>query len=179
MYTAATDTERAARTVIATLTQLGVSPPQPVAEAVEAEKADTNGLRALTAKADRLDELARARARGQSIKTTEALDVLLGAALKTNPTKHEAIVSGAARRVHTAVVEHVEDILDALRPVFDEAAATITAARAVLGDVELTDLAAVTGVGGDAAEHWRRATAAEKTLQQIKQMILHLRGARA
>lgn len=173
-----TTEQRAAQTAVATLDRLGVERPAQIAKAAKAQEEDAAGMAALLAKGDTLRELGAARGRGEDVDSTALLDALLGATLASTGQTDDLKRDGASA-VYEAVRADVDAIIEAVRPVFDEAAATIAAARAALGDVDLADLTAVAGIGGDAAEHWKRATAAERTVEQIKQLTGTLRQARA
>lgn len=179
MFNTSTETTRAARTVITDLQRIGATIPEPVAKVIADGEATKKGLADLIAAGDRLPALALRRVKGEKVPAAELQDALLGAALATRGSQVEQLQAASGRDLLGAVVQHAGAIIDALRPAFDEAADVIRAARESLGDVDLDDLAAVTAIGGDAAEQWKRAKQAEQRLEQVRRITVTLRQAGA
>jgi hypothetical protein len=80
---------------------------------------------------------------------------------------------GIAAALDQRLTQYLIDNTDALLALFDKpfaaAAATLAAARERLGDVDLSDTAAVIARGGDAASVWAGARAADDAIHQIQQ----------
>lgn len=167
---------RAARQVITDMHRLAATLPPEIGAAVEAKDQEQAGLRTLLEHGTdaRLTDLGSARVKGRKINQAELTDVLLGAALAARPQAQDAITRAGDAAISQALKEHADALVDALRPTFDQAAATIAAARDVLGDVDLDDLEAVTAKGGDAAQQWQNAKAATQTIHQVKTVIERL-----
>ena len=99
--------------------------------------------------------------------------------LMSDPDINRAVVSRAIsesragitaeldRQVADFIDIHGQDILDALKKPFDEAAATIDSCRERLSDVALEDAKAVVKQGGDAAQIWADAQKADQTIDAI------------
>lgn len=170
---------RAARQVITDMTRIGATLPPEIAAAVEAKDREQTGLRTLLEHGTdaKLTDLAAARVKGQKVNQSELTDVLLGAALAARPQAQDGITRAADSVIGHALRDNADAVVDALRPTFDQAAAAIGAARGVLGDVDLDDLAAVTAKGGDAAQHWQDAKAATERIHQVKTVIERLAAA--
>lgn len=167
---------RAARQVITDMRRIGATLPPEIGAAVEAKDREQAGLRTLLEHGTdaKLTDLAAARVKGQKVNQAELTDVLLGAALVARPQAQDGITRAGDAAISQALKEHADTVVDALRATFDQAAATIAAARDVLGDVDLDDLEAVTSKGGDAAQQWQDAKAATQSVHQVKTVIERL-----
>lgn len=100
------------------------------------------------------------------------LDVQRGV-LRQMMSGHVARMRGAlAERRRAFAEEHGPIVADTLRPIFDEAAAAIVAAREVLGDVDLEQLDGIWQRGGPAGAAWAEVQRAEQTITSI----VRLRG---
>jgi hypothetical protein len=82
-----------------------------------------------------------------------------------------AIAARLDRRVNAFIDTHGDDILESLRKPFDNAAVTIARCLDKLGDLSLDDGAATLKRGGDAAQLWVDAQAANKAIADITTAI--------
>ena len=99
--------------------------------------------------------------------------------MMNDPDIQRAVISRALNEVRPSIAAelddqtadfidlHGQDILDAFHKPFDAAAATIDRCRERLGDIALEDAKAALSKGGDAAQVWADAQAADQTIQAI------------
>jgi len=161
---------RATVVLLNDLARLGVTLPKPVADALKTAQ------RTLTTVAnfqhegsdDALADLFTSLlAGGDDLEPETLTRTILAAVISGRPAVREKIGRAGTESVQAAVRDNGPAIVKALRPRFEKAAAELDAAAKVLGDRDLNDLPAITALGGDAAEHWKRATAAEKVISEI------------
>lgn len=89
-------------------------------------------------------------------------------ALSANHGLPDAVIGNGHEAVRVVCVDERDTIVEAWRPAVDAAAADLLAAFARLGDVDLdADAAAILAKGGDAAEMWSRARAADEIVSAI------------
>ncbi len=151
--------------VIATINRLGGIVPKKAA----AEWDKLNALHDKATDLDLVDDLA-----GAVLAVLET-----DGDLSSDPAVQRAVTARAVRdlqpalaaeldkRVDAFSATHGDDLVEALREPFDKAAATITECLGKLGGVELDDSATTLRKGGDAAEVWVTAQAANKTITDI------------
>src|SRR5688572_17103803 len=89
---------------------------------------------------------------------------------------HGPIAADLDKRVTAFLDTHGLDILEALRQPFDQAAATITECLDKLGDIALDEGSATLRKGGDAAEVWVTAQAANKAIADIASTMKQMSG---
>lgn len=134
----------------ATLTALG----DRVRAFAQHELADRVGARVLDALADDRDP------------TTDP-DVNQALTARTLLTITGTFDAALATRAQQVLEDHAPAIAEAHRRPFDQAAAAIAEAFAVLGAVDLGDTRTVLGAGGAAAESWAQAQTATRTIASI------------
>lgn len=171
-----TDTHRAAAALIALLAAQQVKLPPGIAQAVtEAEQA-TAGLASLGKQidTDAAASILAATLNGETIPQKQ-LGRAVAALLTERPGVTHGITYERANKVVAAIKANATDLIEALRPRFDAAAADLDAAADVLQGVDdLSDLAAVTALGGDAAAAWKSAKAAETVITSYLGIIQRL-----
>lgn len=166
--------QRPARRLIRELHALDIEPPEPIAAVVARTASVTTGLADLRQAGTQLPDLIRRAADGEKVAPTRAL---LGASVTGQVA--DKIDADLADELVVAIRKHATEVIDVLRPTFEEANAAMTAATGVLGDLDLDDLAAVTAKGGTAADAWQKAKAAEEQVRAILKVIGTLIAMRA
>ena len=144
--------------------------PGPVAAAVKDRAAvlDEYARQATEARSkDLAAALFTSMSKGANVFTDKALLPALVADAITRQGMAERVADVADGRLESTVIEHADEIHDALRAKFDEHAATITAAHDALGGVDLDAAQDIVARGGDAAQHYVDARAAIAALQPI------------
>lgn len=111
-----------------------------------------------------LDALAAGR---DPLTDKAVLRAVVGEQLRAANLTGPALAVALDERAAAAVREDQHAILDALRAAAAEAGATLTAAHAVLGNLELTDADRVAYLGPNAVEHWQAARSAAATLDAV------------
>ena len=175
--TSTNEHSRAALSALSDLRKYGV--PAPVAKAQTDAQAIVERVTALTDAATpaNLAALLTGLARGGKDRPTdeEVSTALVASAAIAQPAALSLIQSEASGQVVTAMREHADDLIEAMRPTFDQAVKDLDSAAAVLvGITDLADLEGVAQIGGDAAEQWKLAKAAEKGIQQIEMTLAKL-----
>lgn len=163
-----TDSEvsRAAQRLLLSLTRRQVPLPKPVADAVAEHDAATTRLADLEQRAATMpDDLTRYATTGTLPEDVATLALSLALAGHDTGDRIRRELSGIVRAV---MVENVDALVEAMRPEFDAAVAELDAAAETLGAVDLDDLTAVTALGGDAAEQWKRAHTAEGIVRKVQ-----------
>ena len=156
--------------IITAFESTGIKPPKPLAEAL--------------ARAGKLDNAARSLGASDAgalgVAVTAALDdgrdpaadpevqrLLAARAVASDYNLADQVTGAANEQVREVCHAHADPIVRAWRKPFDQAAATLTAARSRIGSVPLDDSATILRQGGDVASVWASARDAVATIDTI------------
>lgn len=167
------ETSRAAVVLLNDLNRHGITLPKPVADAVKAAQRTNNRFAEFESEGSD-DALAALLADEKAPDQEKLTRAALAAAIATRPGVKQRVGYAGTQAVQATIREHGPAIVQALRPAFDQAAADLDTAAKTLGEVDLEDLPAITARGGDAAEQWKRATAAEKVITDLRNVLWRL-----
>lgn len=175
--TSSNEHSRAALSALNDLHKYGI--PTPVADAQTEAQSVVERVTTLTEAATpaNLAALLTGLARGGKNRPSdeEISNALLASAAVAQPAALNLIQSEASSQVVQAMHEHAPELIEALRPTFDQAATDLdTAAGVLTGITDLADLQGVTQIGGNAAEQWKLAKAAENTIRNIEATLAKL-----
>lgn len=170
--------DRAALNALRQLEKYGPLP-APVTEARDQAEATVNVVHNLAAEAtpEKLADLFGRLATGgkQRPSDEEVSRAVLANMATMQPRVLEAVGHNAMTEILAAMREHAPQLVEMLRAPFDKAVADLDAAAAVLQGVDdLDDLAAVANIGGEAADAWKRAKAAEAAVLSVEATLQHL-----
>lgn len=165
------------RAVVVLLNELNrhsIKLPPPVTEALaDAQRANTamQQFEREGTDAELADLFTELLTGGDDLEPHKLTRTILAAVLATRPGIKTRIAHTGASTVQRAIRDNGPTIIKAIRPMFDKAATALNNAATALGDLDLEDLPAITERGGDAAEHWKAATAAEQTIRDVYNVI--------
>lgn len=170
--------DRAALNALRALEKYGTLP-APITEAHDQAQATVDVVHNLAAEAtpERLADLfGRLAVGGKQRPSDEEVSRAVLANMATmQPRVLEAVGHNAMTAILAAMREHAPALVEMLRAPFDKAVAELDAAAAVLQGVDdLDDLQAVANIGGEAADAWKRAKAAEATVLSVEGTLLQL-----
>lgn len=167
--------DRAATALLSDLTRTGQPLPPAVDEAVKVAEKQRAALAELDRRAsvENVAALLGQVAAGKTPTPSEVALTVLALSTAGRPERQ-----GVEREVHRGVVHALRDhgaaVVETFRESFDAAAADVAAAADALGAIDLEDVRAVAQIGGDAAEMWKRAKAADTVVVRILQTVLRL-----
>ena len=162
--------------VLTTFDSLGIKPPTDVATAfLRAEKLTQESMN-LGARPGDLDAAVTAAILGgrEPAADPEVQRVTTATLLAGNVGLPDAVAGAALDVIRSACLAHLDEIVDAWRKPFDEAAATLTEAHKRIGDLSLDDTGTIVARGGDIADVWAKAKSAEQVIDQVVSGWSHL-----
>lgn len=150
--------------------KLGLSPPEPVEAARQRLVTVTRAYEQRPL--PRPDDLALATIAALEAGTDPATDprvqaITTARALTGDATLRDGLAAVLTDGLRNACRAEAEALVEVWRPAFDRAAATLTDAHRVLGDIALDDHAAVVRLGPAGTEAWADATDAATTIATI------------
>lgn len=93
--------------------------------------------------------------------------VITAHALMANAGLPDAITGAAIEDIREVCLAHRDQIITGWRVAFDEAAAALAAAHGRIGGLDLDDAVSILAKGGDIADSWATARAADRTISAV------------
>ena len=160
-----TRTSSQTRQILSCYQTLGITAPKAVSDASRRMETITAGVRQLGSSKGLADAVAHALATGQEPSTDpEVQRILTASAIGRVADEVDRVAQDELAHTLNAQADRI--VSDWRKP-FDQAAATLTEAHAILGPVPLEETGVIVRRGGDAAEAWGRAQRASTTIDTV------------
>lgn len=159
-----------ARTLITVFMDLGAELPEPVTQSIQNVEALTTAAAAVNVPTaeDIHEAAADAILEGRNPFEDQRVQALAAARSFSDSGALQQGINGVAyNRVIAAFTAHADELVDTLKKEVDAAGAKLTAAHAILGEVDLKDTETILALGPKAAEAWIDAKAANTTIDRL------------